>query len=115
MKGTTLLKHYEQLDYVTEQMLISAHKEDWNTLLSWQSQYSQLSENIKELDGTLTTEHVPTQCKDRVRMYIQNILSYQQQISQLVTTRHAELGELIGEKVRQQSKIENYQHVANLI
>ncbi|MWN06685.1 hypothetical protein [Gilliamella sp. Pas-s95] len=115
MKGSKLLEQYEQFNYVVEQMLINARDENWDLLLSWQNKYLQLSKGIMLVDDFTAIENIPLKHQDIVRMYIKNILSYQQQLTQLIMTRHSQLREWIGKHVDHQNKIDNYQKIANLM
>ncbi|WP_176701046.1 hypothetical protein [Gilliamella sp. Bif1-4] len=58
---------------------------------------------------------MPLQHQDLIRMYIKNILSYQQQLTQLIIARHSQLKEWIGKHVNYQNKIGNYQKIASLM
>ncbi|SCB92002.1 hypothetical protein [Gilliamella intestini] len=115
MQGNNLLEQYEQFNYVVEQMLINAQNENWDLLLSWQAKYLQLSKGIMLVDDFSKIENMPLQHQDMIRMYIKNILSYQQQLTQLMITRHIQLRELIGKHVGYQNKIDNYQKIASLM
>jgi hypothetical protein len=115
MQGNKLLEQYEQLNYVVEQMLINAHDEHWESLVSWQAKYQQLSENLIITGDFTRIDTLPKQHRDIIQMYIKNILSYQQQLTQLIITRHAQLRKMIGEHVDYQNKIDNYQEVARLM
>ncbi|MCO6544802.1 MAG: hypothetical protein J6564_03085 [Gilliamella sp.] len=115
MQGNNLLKQYEKVSYIVEQMLISALDENWDLLLSWQTKYLQLSENIMLVDDFATIENMPLQHQDIVRMYIKNILSYQQQLTQLIIARHTQLRGLIGKHVDYHNKVGNYQKIASLV
>lgn len=112
---TSLLEQYEQLNYVTEQMLINARDENWDLLLTWQAKYHQLTKAIMQVDDLTAVDKIPLKQKDIFSMYIKNIHSYQQQISQLIIYRHAQLKELIGEQVDYQTKLDSYQKIASLI
>ncbi|MWP47840.1 hypothetical protein [Gilliamella sp. Pas-s27] len=115
MKGNQLLEQYEQFNYVIEQMLINARDENWDLLVSWQTKYLQLSKGIMLVDDFASIENMPPQHQDIVRMYIKNILSYQQQLTQLIIARHTQLRELIGKHVDYQNKVGNYQKIASLM
>ena len=108
LNNNLLLEQYEKLNYVVEQMLINAQKENWESLISWQAQYHQLSKDIQLIDT------IPSPQQDMIRMYINNILGYQEQLEQLIHLRHDELTKLIGEQVNYQTKIDSYQKIANL-
>lgn len=108
LNNNLLLEQYEQFNYVVEQMLINAQKENWESLISWQAQYHQLSKDIQlNVSDTIALP-------DIIRMYINNILGYQEQLEQLIHLRHSELTRLIGEQVNYQTKIDSYQKIANL-
>ncbi|NUF49063.1 flagellar protein FliT [Gilliamella sp. ESL0250] len=115
MQGNNLLEQYEQFNYVVEQMLINAQNENWDLLLSWQAKYHQLSKGIMLVDDFSKIENMPLQHQDMIRMYIKNILSYQQQLTQLMITRHSQLRELIGKHADYQTKIGSYQKIACLM
>jgi hypothetical protein len=115
MQGNNLLEQYEQFNYVVEQMLINAQDENWDLLLSWQAKYLQLSKGIMLVDDFSKIENLPLQHQDIVRMYIKNILSYQQQLTQLIIARHTQLRGLIGKHVDYQNKVENYKKIASLV
>ncbi|OCG42670.1 hypothetical protein [Gilliamella sp. Bif1-4] len=115
MQGNNLLEQYEQFNYVVEQMLINAQDENWDLLLSWQAKYLQLSKGIMLVDDFAKIENLPLQHQDIVRMYIKNILSYQQQLTQLIIARHTQLRGLIGKHVDYQNKVENYKKIASLM
>lgn len=110
LNNNLLLEQYEQLNYVVEQMLINAQKENWESLISWQAQYHQLSKDIQ----LNVTDTIALPQQDIIRMYINNILGYQEQLEQLIHLRHGELTRLIGEQVNYQTKIDSYQKIANL-
>lgn len=110
LNNNLLLEQYEQLNYVVEQMLINAQKENWELLISWQAQYHQLSKDIQ----LNVTDTIALPQQDIIRMYINNILGYQEQLEQLIHLRHDELTRLIGEQVNYQTKIDSYQKIANL-
>lgn len=112
---TALLEKYEQFNYVIEQMLINARNNDWELLLSWQPKYVQLAKRIMFNEDLTEIDKIPQQHQDMVKMYVKNIFSYQQQLTQLVITRHTQLKELIGEQVDYQNKISRYQEIASLI
>lgn len=109
-----VLEQYEQLNYVVEQMLINAQQENWELLISWQTKYQQLARDI-QLKNELTTIDIPLSQQDMIQMYINNILSYHEQLKQLIHLRHNELSQLIGEQVDYQAKIDSYQTIANLV
>ncbi|OCG72148.1 hypothetical protein A9G43_02290 [Gilliamella sp. Occ3-1] len=115
MQGNNLLEQYEQVSYIVEQMLISALDENWDLLLSWQTKYLQLSENIMLVDDFAAIENMPLQHQGIVRMYIKNILSYQQQLTQLIIARHTQLRGLIGKHIDYHNKVGNYQKIASLV
>jgi hypothetical protein len=115
MQGNNLLEQYEQFNYIVEQMLINAQSEDWDLLTTWQEKYQQLSENLMKTGMLEKTEIFPAQHQDMIAMYIKNILSYQQQLIQLLSARHRQLGTLIGTNISHQTKIANYQQIAQLI
>ncbi|SCC23561.1 hypothetical protein [Gilliamella intestini] len=96
-------------------MLINARDKNWDLLLSWQAKYLQLSKGIMLIDDFAEIENIPLQHQDIVRMYIKNILSYQQQLTQLMITRHSQLRELISKHVNYQNKIDKYQEIARLM
>lgn len=110
LNNNLLLEQYEKLNYVVEQMLINAQKENWESLISWQAQYHQLSKDIQ----LNVTDTIALPQQDMIRMYINNILGYQEQLEQLIHLRHDELTRLIGEQVNYQTKIDSYQKIANL-
>lgn len=110
LNNNLLLEQYEKLNYVVEQMLINAQKENWESLISWQAQYHQLSKDIQ----LNVTDTIALPQQDIIRMYINNILGYQEQLEQLIHLRHGELTRLIGEQVNYQTKIDSYQKIANL-
>ncbi len=110
LNNNLLLEQYEKLNYVVEQMLINAQKENWESLISWQAQYHQLSKDIQ----LNVTDTIALPQQDIIRMYINNILGYQEQLEQLIHLRHGELTKLIGEQVNYQTKIDSYQKIANL-
>lgn len=110
LNNNLLLEQYEKLNYVVEQMLINAQKENWESLISWQAQYHQLSKDIQ----LNVTDTIALPQQDIIRMYINNILGYQEQLEQLINLRHGELTKLIGEQVNYQTKIDSYQKIANL-
>lgn len=110
LNNNLLLEQYEKLNYVVEQMLINAQKENWESLISWQAQYHQLSKDIQ----LNVTDTIALPQQDIIRMYINNILGYQEQLEQLIHLRHDELTRLIGEQVNYQTKIDSYQKIANL-
>ena len=110
-----LLEQYEQLNYIVEQMLIDTKKEDWESLISWQAKYHQLTEDVKLNEGLPVIENMSTQQQDIMKMYFNNIISNHQQLVQLMYVRRSELSKLIGEQVDYQTKIGSYQKVANLV
>ncbi len=110
LNNNLLLEQYEKLNYVVEQMLINAQKENWESLISWQAQYHQLSKDIQ----LNVTDTIALPQQDIIRMYINNILGYQEQLEQLIHLQHGELTRLIGEQVNYQTKIDSYQKIANL-
>lgn len=110
LNNNLLLEQYEKLNYVVEQMLINAQKENWESLISWKVQYHQLSKDIQ----LNVTDTIALPQQDIIRMYINNILGYQEQLEQLIHLRHGELTRLIGEQVNYQTKIDSYQKIANL-
>jgi hypothetical protein len=109
-----LLEKYEQFNYVVEQMLINAQKENWEELISWQAKYQQLTQDIQLNDSLTIIDNIPLPQQEIIRIYINNILSYQQQLGQLIHERHSELSKLIGKQVDYQTKIDSYQKIANL-
>ena len=110
-----LLEQYEQLNYIVGQMLIDSQKEDWESLISWQAKYHQLTEDVKLNEGLAVIENMSTQQQDIMKMYFNNIISNHQQLVQLMHVRRSELSKLIGEQVDYQTKIGSYQKVANLV
>ncbi|OCG21335.1 hypothetical protein [Gilliamella sp. App4-10] len=115
MQGINLLEQYKQFNYIVEQMLINAQNENWELLLSWQAKYHQLSKSIMLVDDFSVIENMSLQHQDIVRMYIKNILSYQQQLTQLMKAYHTQLRKWIGEHVNYQTKIDSYQQIASLM
>ncbi|MCO6560168.1 MAG: hypothetical protein J6574_03560 [Gilliamella sp.] len=115
MQGNNLLEQYEQFNYVVEQMLVNAQNGKWDLLLSWQAKYLQLSKGIMLVDDFAKIENLPLQHQDMILMYIKNILSYQQQLTQLMITRHSQLKGLIGKHVDYHNKVGNYQKIASLV
>ncbi|OTQ31455.1 hypothetical protein B6D19_08730 [Gilliamella apicola] len=115
MNTNLLLEQYEQLNYVVEQMLIDTQKEDWDSLISWQPKYHQLTEKLKLTNGLTFIESIPLQHQDVIKMYFNNIISYHQQLVQLMHVRRRELSKLIGEQVDYQTKINSYQKIADLL
>lgn len=110
-----LLEQYEQLNYIVEQMLIDTQKEDWESLISWQPKYHQLTEDFKLNEGLTVIENMSIQQQDIMKMYFNNIINNHQQLAQLMHVRRSELSKLIGEQVDYQTKIGSYQKVANLV
>ena len=110
-----LLEQYEQLNYIVGQMLIDSQKKDWESLISWQAKYHQLTEDVKLNEGLPVIENMSTQQQDIMKMYFNNIISNHQQLVQLMHVRRSELSKLIGEQVDYQTKIGSYQKVANLV
>ena len=110
-----LLEQYEQLNYIVGQMLIDSQKEDWESLISWQAKYHQLTEDVKLNEGLAVIENMSTQQQDIMKMYFNNIITNHQQLVQLMYVRRSELSKLIGEQVDYQTKIGSYQKVANLV
>jgi len=110
-----LLEQYEQLNYIVGQMLIDSQKEDWESLISWQAKYHQLTEDVKLNEGLAVIENMSTQQQDIMKMYFNNIISYHQQLVQLMHARRRELSKLIGKQVDYQTKINSYQKIADLL
>ena len=115
LNTSLVLEQYEQLNYVVEQMLINAQQENWELLISWQTQYQQLARDIQLKNGLTTIDNIPLSQQDMIQMYINNILSYHEQLKQLIHLRHNDLSQLIGEQVDYQAKIDSYQTIANLV
>ncbi|MCX8650878.1 flagellar protein FliT [Gilliamella sp. B2776] len=115
MNTDFLLEQYEQLNYVVEQMLIDTQKEDWESLIRWQPKYHQLTQELKLSEGFTVIKKMPLQYQDIIKMYFNNIISYHQQLTQLIQARRSELSQLIGKQVDYQTKINSYQNVANLV
>lgn len=117
MKTSSLLGQYAQLDEVVKQMLVDAQQGNWESLISWQVKYHQLAEDIRLTDDITTAidDDISLPQHDTIQMYINNILTYQQQLQQLIHTRHVELSKVIGEQVDYQTKIASYHEIANLI
>lgn len=116
LKTSSLLGQYAQLDEVVKQMLVDAQQGNWESLISWQVKYHQLTEDIRLTDDITTDiDDISLPQHDTIQMYINNILTYQQQLQQLIRTRHVELSKAIGEQVDYQTKIASYHEIANLI
>lgn len=116
LKTSSLLGQYAQLDEVVKQMLVDAQQGNWESLISWQVKYHQLAEDIRLTDDITTDiDDISLPQHDTIQMYINNILTYQQQLQQLIRTRHVELSKAIGEQVDYQTKIASYHEIANLI
>lgn len=116
LKTSSLLGQYAQLDEVVKQMLVDAQQGNWESLISWQVKYHQLAEDIRLTDDITTDiDDISLPQHDTIQMYINNILTYQQQLQQLIRTRHVELSKVIGEQVDYQTKIASYHEIANLI
>lgn len=117
LKTSSLLGQYAQLDEVVKQMLVDAQQGNWESLISWQVKYHQLAEDIRLTDDITTAidDDISLPQHDTIQMYINNILTYQQQLQQLIRTRHVELSKAIGEQVDYQTKIASYHEIANLI
>lgn len=117
LKTSSLLGQYAQLDEVVKQMLVDAQQGNWESLISWQVKYHQLAEDIRLTDDITTAidDDISLPQHDTIQMYINNILTYQQQLQQLIRTRHVELSKVIGEQVDYQTKIASYHEIANLI
>lgn len=116
LKTSSLLGQYAQLDEVVKQMLVDAQQGNWESLISWQVKYHQLAEDIRLTDDITTDiDDISLPQHDTIQMYINNILTYQQQLQQLIRTRHVELSKVIGEQVDYQTKIASYHELANLI
>lgn len=117
LKTSSLLGQYAQLDEVVKQMLVDAQQGNWESLISWQVKYHQLAEDIRLTDDITTAidDDISLPQHDTIQMYINNILTYQQQLQQLIHTRHVELSKVIGEQVDYQTKIASYHEIANLI
>lgn len=116
LKTSSLLGQYAQLDEVVKQMLVDAQQGNWESLISWQVKYHQLAEDIRLTDDITTDiDDISLPQHDTIQIYINNILTYQQQLQQLIRTRHVELSKAIGEQVDYQTKIASYHEIANLI
>lgn len=117
LKTSSLLGQYAQLDEVVKQMLVDAQQGNWESLISWQVKYHQLAEDIRLTDdiAIVIDDDISLPQHDTIQMYINNILTYQQQLQQLIRTRHVELSKVIGEQVDYQTKIASYHEIANLI
>lgn len=116
LKTSSLLGQYAQLDEVVKQMLVDAQQGNWESLISWQVKYHQLAEDIRLTDDITTDiDDISLPQHDTIQIYINNILTYQQQLQQLIRTRHVELSKVIGEQVDYQTKIASYHEIANLI
>ncbi|MDT0500528.1 MULTISPECIES: flagellar protein FliT [unclassified Halomonas] len=83
---------YETMLLQTRRMLEAAHRQEWDTLITCQTEYVLQTEHLKKLDEAVTlTEAHRQQKADLIKRILENNLQLRDQLM----TRREELGELI--------------------
>ncbi|MBC9131679.1 flagellar protein FliT [Frischella sp. Ac48] len=110
----TVLKQYQQLQQLMQNMSTAIQDDNWSALSRLQSQYIELAQHLSSLDMLTIINTLDSQQQINLTACFNETLCQQQQLTQLMREQYNKIGQLIGKTINQRGHIHSYQQVALL-